>query len=125
MAASLAEIVHVYPSSGGPYHFSHLLAPAGSANYISWICGKLFCCFSIDSSSVDSLTNVDLRPRCTGWFAVAGWTALTATTGSLAGELLLGAYSLAHPGFEAQPYQTFVIYAGYICRKSTLSVRCS
>ncbi|GAA5939946.1 uncharacterized protein JCM15063_004352 [Sporobolomyces koalae] len=86
-AASLAEIAHVYPTSGGPYHWSAILAPAGAANYISWI---------------------------TGWFAIAGWTALVATTGSLAGELILGAYSLAHPGFESQPYQTFIIYISYI-----------
>ncbi|GAA5850360.1 hypothetical protein JCM5353_004359 [Sporobolomyces roseus] len=95
MAASLGEIAHVYPSAGGPYHWSSILAPAGGAKYISWICG---------------------------WFAVAGWTALTATTGSLAGELLLGAYSLAHPGFESQPYQTFIIYAGYICLATIINI---
>lgn len=53
---------------------------------------------------------------------MAGWTALTATTGSLAGELLLGAYSLAHPGFESQPYQTFVIYAGYIALATIINL---
>ncbi|GAA6010600.1 hypothetical protein JCM11491_002990 [Sporobolomyces phaffii] len=95
MAASMAEIAHVYPTSGGPYHWSAILAPVGAANYISWV---------------------------TGWFAVAGWTALTATTGSLAGELLLGAYSLAHPGFESQPYQTFVIYVGYICLATAINL---
>ncbi|GAA5995675.1 hypothetical protein JCM5350_007799 [Sporobolomyces pararoseus] len=95
MAASMAEIAHVYPTSGGPYHWSAILAPAGAANYVSWV---------------------------TGWFAVAGWTALTATTGSLAGELLLGAYSLAHPGFESQPYQTFIIYAGYICLATVINI---
>ncbi|GAA5952667.1 hypothetical protein JCM3765_002240 [Sporobolomyces pararoseus] len=95
MAASMAEIAHVYPTSGGPYHWSAVLAPAGAANYVSWV---------------------------TGWFAVAGWTALTATTGSLAGELLLGAYSLAHPGFESQPYQTFIIYAGYICLATIINI---
>ncbi|GAA6061136.1 hypothetical protein JCM10212_001736 [Sporobolomyces blumeae] len=87
MAASLAEICHVYPTSGGPYHWSAILAPAGGSNYISWV---------------------------TGWFAWAGWTALTATTGSLAGELILGAYALANPNFNEQRYQTFIIYIGYI-----------
>ncbi|GAA5907127.1 uncharacterized protein JCM6883_006148 [Sporobolomyces salmoneus] len=95
MAASMGELAHVFTTSGGPYHWSAILAPASSANYISWV---------------------------TGWFAVAGWTALTATTGSLAGELLLGAYSLSHPGFEPQPYQTFVIYAGYICLATAINL---
>ncbi|BGP41196.1 hypothetical protein JCM10450v2_005235 [Rhodotorula kratochvilovae] len=87
MAASLSEIVHVFPTSGGPYHFAAILSPPEWAPLISWI---------------------------VGWFAWAGWTALTATTGSLAGSLLLGAYSLAHPGFEEQPYQIFIIFTGFI-----------
>ena len=28
----------------------------------------------------------------------------------------MGAYSLAHPGFEEQPYQVFVVYTGFIVR---------
>ncbi|KAL8284063.1 hypothetical protein RQP46_005176 [Phenoliferia psychrophenolica] len=52
MALSLAEICHVYPTSGGQYHWSCILASAESAPLISWI---------------------------TGWFCVAGWWALTAT----------------------------------------------
>ncbi|GAA6053382.1 hypothetical protein JCM3770_002297 [Rhodotorula araucariae] len=87
MAASLSEIVHVFPTSGGPYHFAAILSPPEWAPLVSWI---------------------------VGWFAWAGWTALTATTGSLAGSLTLGAYSLAHPGFEEQPYQTFIIFSGFI-----------
>ncbi|GAA5912578.1 hypothetical protein JCM8208_002001 [Rhodotorula glutinis] len=86
-AASLSEIVHVFPTSGGPYHFAAILSPPEWAPLVSWICG---------------------------WLATAGWVALTATTGSLAGALVLGAYSLAHPGFEEQPYQTFIIFTGFI-----------
>ncbi|BGP33126.1 hypothetical protein JCM10296v2_004915 [Rhodotorula toruloides] len=86
-AASLAEIVHVFPTSGGPYHMSHILAPLSWAPQISWV---------------------------TGWLACAGWVTLTATTGSLAAALLLGMYGLSHDEFESQPYQTFVIYTGFI-----------
>jgi len=57
-----------------------------------------------------------------GWLATAGWIALTATTGSLAGALVLGAYSLAHPGFEEQPYQTFIIFTGFIVRDGSLAL---
>ncbi|GAA5938478.1 hypothetical protein JCM10213_003305 [Rhodosporidiobolus nylandii] len=87
LAASLAEIVHVYPTTGGPYHWAAILSPSHLAPIISYY---------------------------TGWLACAGWITLTATTGSLAGSLVLGAYALAHPGFEAQPYQTFVIFTGFI-----------
>ncbi|CEQ42615.1 SPOSA6832_04457 [Sporobolomyces salmonicolor] len=87
MAASLAEICHVFPSSGGPYHWSAILSPPRYANVISWCCG---------------------------WFAWAGWTALVATTGSLAGGLLTGMYALAHPDYEVKDWQIFVIYLGYI-----------
>ncbi|GAA5917371.1 hypothetical protein JCM6882_006341 [Rhodosporidiobolus microsporus] len=87
LAASLAEICHVFPSSGGPYHWAAILSPPEWSNVISWY---------------------------TGWLACAGWITLTATTGSLAGSLLLGAYTLAHPGFEEQPYQTFVIFTGFL-----------
>ncbi|GAA6040306.1 hypothetical protein JCM8097_009411 [Rhodosporidiobolus ruineniae] len=87
LAASLAEICHVFPTSGGPYHWSAILSPPGWSNIISWY---------------------------TGWLACAGWITLTATTGSLAGSLLLGAYALNHPGFEEQPYQTFIIFTGFI-----------
>ncbi|BGP17412.1 hypothetical protein JCM10213v2_005444 [Rhodosporidiobolus nylandii] len=85
--SSLAEIVHVYPTTGGPYHWAAILSPSHLAPIISYY---------------------------TGWLACAGWITLTATTGSLAGSLVLGAYALAHPGFEAQPYQTFVIFTGFI-----------
>ncbi|GAA5832508.1 hypothetical protein JCM11251_001352 [Rhodosporidiobolus azoricus] len=87
LAASLAEICHVFPSSGGPYHWAAILSPPQWSNIISWY---------------------------TGWLACAGWITLTATTGSLAGSLLLGAYTLAHPGFEEQAYQTFVIFTGFL-----------
>ncbi|GAA5948583.1 hypothetical protein JCM21900_005181 [Sporobolomyces salmonicolor] len=87
MAASLAEICHVFPSSGGPYHWSAILSPPRYANVVSWCCG---------------------------WFAWAGWTALVATTGSLAGGLLTGMYALAHPDYEVKDWQIFVIYLGYI-----------
>ncbi|GJN89992.1 hypothetical protein Rhopal_002981-T1 [Rhodotorula paludigena] len=98
MAASLSEIVHVFPTSGGPYHFAHILSPPEWAPLISWV---------------------------VGWFAWAGWTALTATTGSLAGELLIGMWALAHPGFEEQPYQIFVIFTGFIVIATLINIYAS
>ncbi|BGP56310.1 hypothetical protein JCM8202v2_003925 [Rhodotorula sphaerocarpa] len=86
-AASLAEIVHVFPTSGGPYHFAAILSPPEYANGIAWV---------------------------TGWLGCAGWVTLTATTGSLAGSLLLGAYALAHPEYNSESYQTVIVFIGFI-----------
>ncbi|KAM0786528.1 hypothetical protein ACM66B_001985 [Microbotryomycetes sp. NB124-2] len=86
MALSLAEMCAVYPTNGGPYHWTSILAPAKWAPFISF---------------------------CTGWFASAGWWALFATAPSLAGSLILGAYAVAHDNFEPERWQTYIIYIGY------------
>ncbi|ORY34978.1 amino acid permease-domain-containing protein [Naematelia encephala] len=86
MAASMAEICHVYPTAGGQYHWSAILATERTAPAISWICG---------------------------WFATAGWVALVATAGSLAGQLITGIIALMHPNYTVERYQIFLIYLGY------------
>ena len=53
---------------------------------------------------------------------MAGWWALTATAGSLAGSLITGAYALKHPEYETQRYQTFVIYVGYTILACILNI---
>ncbi|KAB5590561.1 Choline transporter [Ceratobasidium theobromae] len=83
LSASLAEICHIYPTSGGPYHWSAMLAPSEWAPLISWVCG---------------------------WFAVTGWWALVATTGSLAGSLITGIIALLHPNYEVQRWHMFLIF---------------
>ncbi|QRW20032.1 choline transport protein [Rhizoctonia solani] len=83
LSASLAEICHIYPTSGGPYHWSAMLAPPDWAPLISWICG---------------------------WFAVTGWWALVATAGSLAGSLITGIIALLHPAYELERWHVFLIF---------------
>lgn len=39
----VAEICHVYCTSGGPYHWSFILAPAHSAPFISYLTGWFAC----------------------------------------------------------------------------------
>lgn len=85
------QIVHVFPTSGGPYHFAAILSPPEYANGIAWV---------------------------TGWLGCAGWVTLTATTGSLAGSLLLGAYALAHPEYNSESYQTVIVFIGFIVSDS-------
>ncbi|TXT13498.1 hypothetical protein VHUM_00865 [Vanrija humicola] len=86
MAASLAEICHVYPTSGGQYHWSAILAPAEHAAWVSWVCG---------------------------WFATCGWIALVGTAGSLAGSLITGAIALQNDSYTQKPWNVFLIYTGY------------
>lgn len=45
-----------------------------------------------------------------------------ATTGSLAGALIMGAYSLTHAGFEEQRWQIYVVYIGYTCIATALNI---
>ncbi|QRW06365.1 amino acid permease [Ceratobasidium sp. AG-Ba] len=87
LSASLAEICHIYPTSGGPYHWSAVLSPPEWAPLISWICG---------------------------WFAVTGWWALVATAGSLAGSLITGIIALLHPNYEVQRWHIFLIFEAWM-----------
>jgi choline transport protein len=45
---------------------------------------------------------------------VAGWTALVATTGSLAGTLVTGLIALLHPNYEPQRWHIFLVYIAFI-----------
>ncbi|KAG8694058.1 hypothetical protein FRC09_010087 [Ceratobasidium sp. 395] len=87
LSASLAEICHIYPTSGGPYHWSAVLSPPEWAPLISWICG---------------------------WFAVTGWWALVATAGSLAGSLITGIIALLHPNYELERWHIFLIFEAWM-----------
>lgn len=42
VAASLGEITSVYPTSGGVYYQTYMLAPSGYRLIMSWICGWAF-----------------------------------------------------------------------------------
>ncbi|WVF68676.1 hypothetical protein IAT40_003448 [Kwoniella sp. CBS 6097] len=95
MAASMAEICHVYPTAGGQYHWAAILSPARMAPAISWTCG---------------------------WFAVAGWIALTATAGSLAGSLITGVIALLHPNYEVERWHIFLIYTVYTLGACALNI---
>ncbi|RSH87903.1 uncharacterized protein EHS24_000421 [Apiotrichum porosum] len=98
MAASMAEICHVYPTSGGQYHWAAILATPKHAPWISWVCG---------------------------WFAVCGWIALVGSAGSLAGSLITGAISLnLGDSYEVQNWHVFLIYVGYILIATFLNIWC-
>ncbi|KAK4701505.1 choline transport protein, partial [Phenoliferia sp. Uapishka_3] len=79
----------------GQFHWSAILSPPEYAPVVSWI---------------------------TGWFCVAGWWALTATAGSLAGTLITGMISLNNPDYEVQRYQIFLIYVGFTLGAMVLNI---
>lgn len=45
-----------------------------------------------------------------------------ATTGSLAGSLITGAWGLTHPNYEPERYQTYIVYIGYTCIATLLNI---
>ena len=85
-ALSMAEICHVYPTTGGQYHWSFCLAPPKYRYVIAYF---------------------------TGWISVAGWVALTATASSLAGQFIVGIIALLHPNYESQPWHIFLVYVAF------------
>lgn len=82
-ALSMAEICHVYPTTGGQYHWSFLLAPAKYRYIIAYF---------------------------TGWISAAGWVALTATASSLAGQFIVGIIALLHPNYVSKSWHIFLVY---------------
>lgn len=85
-ALSMAEICHVYPTTGGQYHWSFLLSPSKYRYVIAYF---------------------------TGWISVSGWVALTATASSLAGQFIVGIIALLHPGYEEKNWHIFLVYVAF------------
>ena len=86
MALSLAEVAHVYPTTGGQYDWTYALAPVGYRNGLAYF---------------------------VGWMSTAGWISLVATGSSLGANFITGIISLWSDTFEAQPYQTFLLYLSF------------
>lgn len=47
ISLSLAELASVYPTAGGQYHFSSILAPQQYSRQISYVCGFITCFYWI------------------------------------------------------------------------------
>ncbi|KAK5163909.1 uncharacterized protein LTR77_010304 [Saxophila tyrrhenica] len=86
LAASLAEMLSAFPTSGGQYHWAYMIAPASIRRGTAW---------------------------ATGWINMSGWVALVATNSSLASTLIINMISLLHPGtYEYHRWHQFLIYLG-------------
>jgi len=83
IAASLAEICAVYPTAGGVYYWSAMLATEKYAPVTSWV---------------------------TGWLTLVGnWTVTTSICFS-GGQLILSAISIWNEDFVANAYQTVLMF---------------
>lgn len=82
-AASLAELASIYPTSGGQYHWTAMLAPPPQKAFLSWFCG---------------------------WIASLGWIANT-TAGAFFAATMIQAVMLTNdPGYDYKRWwvSTFV-----------------
>ncbi|PWN49854.1 hypothetical protein IE53DRAFT_369407, partial [Violaceomyces palustris] len=77
---------HVYPTSGGQYHWAFALSPPRYRNVVAFF---------------------------TGWIATSGWVALTATASSLAGQLIVGLIAIMHDNYESKPWHIFLVYIAF------------
>ena len=85
LAASLAEMLSAYPTSGGQYHWAAMIAPQSLKRGIAWV---------------------------TGWINLSGWVALVATNSSLASTLIINMIALMVEGYGYKRWHQFLIYLG-------------
>ncbi|KPM37120.1 hypothetical protein AK830_g9451 [Neonectria ditissima] len=82
-AATMAEIASVYPTAGGQYHWTGILAPKKWSRGISYVCGVI---------------------NLLGWIAtVAGFVVTT-------GQLVTGLATFLHPSYTIESWHVFLIF---------------
>ncbi|PYI16088.1 putative choline transporter [Aspergillus violaceofuscus CBS 115571] len=80
---TLAELSSVYPTAGGQYHWTSILAPGYISRVLSYACG---------------IANM---------FA---WIAISTGIAIIPSQLILGIVLFYNPGFDAQPWHYFILY---------------
>ncbi|KDN64638.1 putative amino acid permease [Colletotrichum sublineola] len=83
IAASLAEICAVYPTAGGVYYWSAMLAPAGWAPLVSFV---------------------------DGWLTLVGNWTITLSINFSGAQLILSAISIFNEDFVANAWQTVLCF---------------
>ncbi|KAL2040341.1 hypothetical protein N7G274_006784 [Stereocaulon virgatum] len=79
----LSEVASTFPSAGGQYHFTYILAPTKH---------KKFAAFVI------------------GWMTLLGWWVITCSGVSLCAVSVAGMINFWHPSWEAARWQIYLIY---------------
>lgn len=88
IAASLAEICAVYPTAGGVYYWSAMLATRKYAPITSWV---------------------------TGWLTLVGNWTVTLSINFSGAQLILSAISLWNEDFVANAWQTVLMFWAVMC----------
>lgn len=83
---TLAELASVYPTAGGQYHFTSILAPSRWARGLSYF---------------------------TGLASVFAWLALVASVCLATTQMLLAIAIRWSPTYEPQPWHFFLVYQGF------------
>lgn len=81
-AATLAELASVYPTAGGQYHFTSLLAPKRSNRLLSYICGMV---------------------------SALSWVAIAAAITMLDAQLIIALAILWNPGYGPERWHYFLV----------------
>ncbi|KAF2009008.1 amino acid transporter [Aaosphaeria arxii CBS 175.79] len=98
VAASLGEITSVYPTSGGVYYQTFMLAPASYRRIISWICGWAFVVGNITITLAVNFATALFLGACLNVF----------------GDPEVGI-------FAAEPYQVYLIFLGITLLTNAIS----
>ncbi|KAL5044339.1 hypothetical protein BDW71DRAFT_199029 [Aspergillus fruticulosus] len=86
-AASLAELASMYPTAGGQYHFTAMLAPQKLRNGLSW---------------------------AVGWIGTFGWISFAASAPFLASTMLQGVIVLNYQTYGMDRWQATLIYLALV-----------
>ncbi|MCJ1279557.1 hypothetical protein MMC21_007381 [Puttea exsequens] len=91
----LSEVASAFPSAGGQYHFTYIVAPTPH---------KKFAAFTV------------------GWMTLLGWWVITCSGVSLCAISVSGMIQFWHPSYEAERWQTYLIYLATILLTGTVPV---
>ncbi|KAL8849332.1 MAG: hypothetical protein Q9221_005683 [Calogaya cf. arnoldii] len=79
----LSEVASAFPSAGGQYHFTYILAPTKHKQFAAFV---------------------------VGWMTLLGWWVITCSGLSLCAVSVAGLINFWHPDFEAARWQVYLIY---------------
>ncbi|KAK1767913.1 amino acid/polyamine transporter I [Phialemonium atrogriseum] len=82
-AATMAELASVYPTAGGPYHWTSILAPKRAHRVLSYSCASL---------------------------NIFGWLSICSGVTIQPGQFIEAIRIFYNPGFEAPPWQYFLFF---------------
>lgn len=83
----LSEVASAFPSAGGQYHFTFILAPTNHKRFAAFV---------------------------VGWMTLLGWWVITCSGVSLCAVSVAGMIGFWHGTFEAAPWQIYLIYIATI-----------